>query len=1380
MSKILPWLAFGLSLILAWSVFRMARDQKPLTARQILEQTERKLEDGEITRQDAIRELDRAIELAREKTRPNLLADLYTARGHVYFGMNGLTKASEDFERVIDIYRPGDRQVENALVDVDIAAGNHESAQARLQGILRTYPEDPYAWTRSGKLGMLAGEALVEECREWIRDALVPEEAEEASELVGWIAARHPRDPSRVALIRELRLLFPDDDGELVRRILDTADEASQSYRQARTATATALKYEVSDEAATQLMHLFAAAGRHEEVVDLGQQLLQAETSNPVGRPLSEETSLVLLKSLRALERYQPAARVVKPWMRRSMTIHTADFYRTACQALYESESWVDLVPLAGMMRMRGFDKDTTRFANLYQGVGLVERGGMDELAIYALSRFFAGLDHEIFPGSRTIGFLAKARAQRALGEPAELESLLGVVSLDPDCDGEVHLRIADLMRNSPNRGPLPPLVHLTHAMRKLPERTEELLPLWIELGEKEISTSSVNMDSIFARLKENKQWAQNRGATPYRQWRFGEMYRAEGEWVGLNAVAKRNLSGYPNFLPSIDHRIEAELELSNELAATDLILHRIDLAGLDDKAREWMARVPELGSSGERIVRLMRADPGNTGRLVLARAVARKDGAEAALEFLRGIEGEPTDDQLVLVTELQLELGRRKAAESTIALLEERGADEERVADLRVRSILVGGDVDELERLATEFLAGEDTGRAPLIDMADRLVARDLNDLALEVLSAMDSRPELRGGDVLMRLVRLHMLEGRFEEAAPFIERAEAFDAEGGPELAQIFLDLEDRRWTELPRHVTALRRSAYRESDVAAVILDLFAEDLEGARARVDEVRESFVLGEAWEVLDAACRVFETEEIVQAPFLGTQRTRDLERLVLGSVEVRRDPRETLGLLLALESPGWLPWARKKISELDHAVVGPLWPNMFLARAEVLDGNHQEAENNLDAVHSLRPDFGPAWVLHEQLRAARVGSAEHPEVLRLRLQRAEAMGQSASNVKDLALTEVLAAFAAQDWAKTEELALQLVADHPRWPLGHAKLGELYAKTHRHKLAVEAFAQACLTSGSAPDLPYVPRLLASLPLTDRGRDRLSSEEVSTLLEELGRHLPNDPLLALELAKKDIEDEPIDPTIGVDRAFARLERFVAETRRSLEELRPRSTRKWVDFYLEIDPERADRFLEAELVRRPGELELWILRSRVLRARGDLAAAIENCETMLTMAHDSRILRELCRLRAATGSDIDEVDQLVARITELEGIKGLDGELILVKVQGLLNTGSIVQPQTLNLLSHLWTNRRGNEDLIRPGELARIYVNALLRRGQRQDHLQAQTVIDTLLGERLANWYEIPYFNAMLGVAGDLPEEEVVEARPPAERQEAAARNASAPR
>ena len=56
--------------------------------------------------------------------------------------------------------------------------------------------------------------------------------------------------------------------------------------------------------------------------------------------------------------------------------------------------------------------------------------------------------------------------------------------------------------------------------------------------------------------------------------------------------------------------------------------------------------------------------------------------------------------------------------------------------------------------------------------------------------------------------------------------------------------------------------------------------------------------------------------------------------------------------------------------------------------------------------------------------------------------------------------------------------------------------------------------------------------------------------------------------------------------------------------------------------------------------------------------------------------------------------------------------------------------------------------------------------------------------TLLGERLANWYEIPYFNAMLGVADDLPpEEEVVEARQPGgnggagKGAQGAARNAS---
>ena len=1387
MTKILPWLAFLFSVILAWSVFTMARKQEPLGPRQILEQVQGDLERGELTRQDAIRELDRAIELAREKTRPNLLADLYTARGQVYFGMNGLTKASEDFERVIDIYRPGDRLVENSLVDVDIAAGNFESAQARLQGILRNHPEDPYAWTRSGKLGMLAGDAIVRQCQAWIDDALVPDDAAAARELILSIAARHPRDPSRVALIQEIRAMFPNDDGELVRRILDAADEASQSYRQARTATATAIKYEVSAESATQLMHLFQAADRHEEVVEIGQLLLKSASDGaPAGTVvLPEETSFVMLESLRELERYQPASRIVAPWMRRSMTIHSPEFYRAACRALYEAESWVNLVPLAGMMRMRGFDEDTTRFANLFQGVGLVERGGMDELAIYALSRFLNGLDHDIFPGSRVIGFEAKAKAQRAMGDPAELESLLGVYALDQECSGEINLRISDLMRNTPNRGPTPPLIHLTHAMRKMPERNAELFPLWVEIGEKEISTSAVNMDLVFERLKESKQWVQSRGATPYRLWRFGEMYREEQEWVGMNAIAKRVLIEYPDFVPALDQRIDAEIGLGHELVASDLILERIELTGLDERAREWLARVPSMESSGGRILRMMRADPENTGRLILARTIAEGGDADGALRFLRGLATEPTDEQLALITELQLELGRRAAALKSIQTLKERGAQGDVIRGLTIAATLEGADLAELEDLATDLLERAETTHDELIGMVERLIARGHYDLALRILDGMDERPELRSGEVLMHYVMIHMLEDRLEEVDPYLERAEAFDAAGGPELAQIFLDLEYREWTKLSTHVRALRQSRYRESELVSAILDLLAEDLDGALARLAEVPEARINGDGWQIVRAACDVFGSKEIEQPPFLGTKRPRDLERLVRGSVEEKRDPRQALGLLLALETRAWLPWAEKKIAQLDTEVVGPLWPIYFQARAKILRGEYFDAEETLEGVHSLRPDFGPAWALHEQVRAATLRSEDHPDILRLRLRRAEAMGQSAANQRDVALASVIRAFDDADYELAEELALKLVSEYPRWPLGHAKLAEIYTKTNRFKKAFLAYAEACLSSTPAPNLPYVPRLFNALPAAQRGRNRISTEEVATLLEDLARHLPKDPVLALRLARLDIEDEPIDPTIGVDRAFARLERFVAETPRSLEELRPRSTRQWIEFYNEIDPERAAAFLESELLRRPGDLELWILHSQVLRANGNLGDAIEHCEVMKTMANDSRILRELAVLRAATGSNISEVDSLVTKIVQLEQLKGLDSQLVLVKVQGLLNSGNVVTPQVLNLLAHLWKNRRWGEQYVRQGELARIYVNSLLGRGKPEDYVNAQTVIEVLLKERQANWYEIPYFNAMLGVTKNVPEADEIAlndagARPVrAHRGNAQASNATEP-
>lgn len=1349
--KIIHWLVFLVSAALLATVVMMARGQEPKTPREILGEATEQLSVGATTHQDAIRAIDRAIQVASEEPEAKLLADLHMARGEMYFKMGGYAKAGEDFKRVLGAYRPGDRRAETLLADVDIETRRFESAEERIRGILAKRPRDARAWVQFGRLGRLTAEALVEQSTVQIQDALVPEDAILASQLLKGIAARDPRDPSRVALILELRKYFGDDDGERIRDILDNADEASRAYRQARSATARSLQSNITTESATLLLELFAMAGRDKLVTDLG-SLLVADGQLEI----NEDLTLVMLKSYEKLGQHDLANRLITPWLMKgkAQTIRTEEFYREACNALYRAEAWRSLIPLAGSMRFRLFTKETKRLADLYQGIAYLNSGEFDEKAVYALSRFFSGLEEEIFPNSRAIGYAAKAQAQRNLEDPGEIESLIGVYSFDPGCDGEIHVRLSHLMQAARNRGAAPPLMHMTLAMAKMPKQTTSLMEEWIALGEKEIATSSINMPTVYERLRDNKTWIQAESTSSYRMWLFGESYKEDEEWVGLNATAKRCLSLYPGFLPALDHRIEAELQLGNLENAVELVLERIDRAGIDEQAVVWIQRIPSAGKTNDHVLRLMRADPAHAGRFIAARTMVEDGQLKEALDFLMNSEKSALDDiENRLLAETAMSLGRHKLAERLLATLQEADPDSLEIATLRVSNLSKQDSPEGLITALDALLSHPDVTRETLESAVDELIRSSRYQFALSTLEKIDHRVELRSGGFLLRSGLIQMLLGDYPQAEQSLERSDAFEKAGGPELARVFLSLEARDWRTLSTEAALLYETEAQPSPYGAAALTLFREDLEGAQWLIEEMHTAEENSLGLHLLTAACSDFLGVEDTRDSQLNKKLKRDMRRLLRGTEENPRDPREALGLLLALEDSVWIPWARAEVAKLDAQTVGPLWPLYFGAKILAWQGDLDLALERLGALHLIRPEFVPAWDLHEEILVRKLGTKGRDRVEELRLERAGALVDVEGLTAEAALAAVTRAFTIAGPERALLLSNKLIGGFDYWGPGYANLAKLQSLQHKHSDSLNNWITACLKSEPSSDLSYVADLFEELAAAKRNGQSPEVGEFFVQLEEVALHLPEDPLLTVKLAALDIETELIDPAAGVDRAFARLDRFRAKTEFTLNQLRPGTAKKWVAFIATIDTTKAEELVESELLRRPGDLELWLLRGQVFSAQGNPNRALENCKILLQMSRSTRVLRAMASLLADTGAPFKDVQPLLKEISERDGDKDGDIELLLTRLRSTFNQEDALRANTVNVLRNLWHNRRGSADIIESSQLGLLFIKALLSRGTPEDRLTLRHVAEKLIDEGQLDWYDKPFFKTILGVTAE---------------------------
>ena len=111
-----------------------------------------------------------------------------------------------------------------------------------------------------------------------------------------------------------------------------------------------------------------------------------------------------------------------------------------------------------------------------------------------------------------------------------------------------------------------------------LPERTKELFPTWRQIGEKELQSSGIDVETTLEGLRSRDLWIPAGRSGPYELYRLAELYEERDEPFGTEAACKRLRDDYPRFLPAVDLLIDALLERGDDEEAGEIFVERLEL----------------------------------------------------------------------------------------------------------------------------------------------------------------------------------------------------------------------------------------------------------------------------------------------------------------------------------------------------------------------------------------------------------------------------------------------------------------------------------------------------------------------------------------------------------------------------------------------------------------------------------------------------------------------------------------------------------------------------------------------------------------------------------------------------------------------------------
>ena len=1307
----------------------------------------------------AIDKLNFALRIAQEDPLANhaQIGTVLAARGGLFGEIGQYAQARIDLERVLEDYRPGDLDVQIDLASVLLETEELRGALELTEAVLAADPRRADGWTLQSRALVALADEIRGEAIEICEDALPDQKEAQAEEALDRITSLELDSPQRVSWLYKLRSLFEFREDARLRDVLRLSEQASDYVAEARTALAESFRDRPSQAALLDFQSLLRRAGRRDLAIAFGLAAINYREANA-----NIAFVRALLEDLLAEDRPHTGVDVINQYFARDV-IPDAGFYRVWCATLYRDERWSSLVFVAQSSLNAATSDQERAEANLYLGLAHANQQQFFE-APGPLIKFTGSSAYDPFPGARVTANLALANCHRELRQDApEKSALRGALKEMADDHPEAGaswLRLAELVRITEPGSGKEAFEALTHGVRLSPERVEELYPVWRSQGEQRLVQARANLNLVYQALVAGGQLVPEGQVEPYELLRLAEMYAADRRTSGVAGCCRKFLLRYPGFLPVLEMYIATAREVDDADLLARLLIERVKTAGVDRAALDELAVLPTNLLTLATRTELMRLDPEHTGRLALVRDLQARGRAFDALSGLNLLPAEELNEEgHLLKAELALELERWGMAEEALAGIAEGSPQYGRALEFQLDVAVATSKREELDGLIAKVAERPEADVELLVGIARRMLLRSLPSFAQSLLEKLDARPDARSGEVMFELALAAWRNGDLDAATEHLARAQAYQTDGAPELGWLIQAVDERRWSDLPWLVADLQATEFKPTLLQGAILDLLREEPESAAEIVARGAEEHPEEPLWGVLERVLDLMRSPNTQAAPVdpidpldpIDIEGGDDLLYLLAGAGGGDRDPRQLLVRLLALDHPSWLVWATAEFEANPIPDQGSLWSTYLAGRGRERLDDLERAEVHANEIIEASKGFVPAWDLLERVTLAGVDRPDHPRYQRVLLKRKRTLdegGQPASagsqekgahRRRELEPADLRTAARAMDEEGDLEAALgyleEALALDPDDPETLLYLAQLRHRRLEWLEAIDGYG-AVLAEREVEAGDYV--LLEYLTLLEEVR-KAAPELLSTVHEEV-EHLvlrfPEDPLVALARARRELELGPPVPEVRLGRALQRLDEFrVATEYKSLESLLPESTRAWFAFYLEHDPDAAHKLVAAELEKEPAAVDLWYMLGESYAALGQKSDAVETFRFLLRMLPDKRTTRSLARLLSQSGRGIEEVSELVSQTMHLERSRSKDIDLQLSVARSLANNlASESRDRALAMLQDLWNKQRsegrGEAEVAEIGEL---YGLCLVWRFQGGPVEQVLLEVDELLDD-----------------------------------------------
>ena len=1207
---------------------------------------------------------------------------------------------------------------------------------------------------------MRQSEERLDELKALCEANLTDDEAKRALDYARSAAGMDADDGLRVSQLAGLRLLFNPPDQSDSLRAQALVEQASLVTAQAREALVRSFAGPLDRDAVSSYLELLARSGRTQDAVDFGLAVVPHSSVNSSPK-FMERLARVLIDSGRP----RAATEVIQRYFNRSVQ-PGQQFLNVFCEALYKSARWRELQFIANQMREAG-NNEYRSMALFYMGIAQT-RLNQPIPAGNVLEAYVRSAPVQPFPGALALAWRSLAASRRTQGQLAkENAALRESVRLAPDADGETWLRLFQIQQEIQPEALDQAEQFLTRAMCLLPARTTELMPVWVDVGKRRLRASGTELELSLADQRKQGLVGPSPQAGAFELYRSGEMHRDASEAFAAAACARRLLVAYPGFLPAIDLLAEAERDMGDWRSAAKLWIDRMRRAGSDPASLRRLQRLPTGTSEAALRIDLMQIDPENTGRLEVARTLRTEGRPHAALAGLEALPLEPLGDEGVLLeTELLIDVGRHEEALQMLARLKPGRLESAHAFELALdAATLLGNEGRLLEVIAKPPTEGRLVA-SELVARADLMLARGQIGAARALLNLLDTREDTRSREVLLRRAAVALLDRNALAVQDELDRAEAFDPRGAVAFGRLLAALESRIYNRVPIFVRSLFSTQFQPTRLQAAILSILDERTDEARRMIVEARRKDPRDPNWAMLEASLEVLAGREPDLGDLVDDSAAPETMFTLRGG-ERQRDPRPMYARLLALENPDWRLWAVADLSRVKSPELGALWAGYQAGCGLAAANFPQEAERSWRSLLRIWPTFEPGWNALEKAKLDRVMRFDHLEMVKLRVDRRQAVGRRPGEEAEELLTEAWSKETAGNLSGALESVRRAVELDPKLAPAWFKLGQLAHRMPLWDESIQALRRAASLGEVESASPIVEEFIEVLQDARAAQPQLlPGQLVRKELADLALRFPDDPAVPLAQARAELDQEDIAPAVRVARAFDRLERFsahvdelgsagknerrnpplplgrdvaiptvqaddltlrpAASPRPSLDSLRPGSTGAWKDFCQRLEPARAESFVRRERDERPGSLELWRMLGETLAAQGRRGEAIELFELIARMVPDGQTHRALARLYSEAGFDPARVEQAIAAAVKLEGRSTADVDLLYTLARALTSTEAGLA-RGLQVLASLWEQRNAAIGRIKDLDIGQLYGTTLLQRADPADRQLAASLL-----------------------------------------------------